>query len=99
MVKEYTRSFLGPGGFLVRIDETNVTLPDGSKWRTGAELRDSFHLTKYATADLFVPCGGRPDSVTTDSVKNLFHANGKPKFRMIVEGANLFLSDGARQVL
>ena len=48
-------------------------------------LRDSFHLSQYAAADLFVPCGGRPNSITTDNVKKLFTADGgKPKFRMIV---------------
>jgi len=100
MVKEFSRSFLGNGGFLVTVDEINVRLPDGSEWRNGAQLRDTFHLSKYATADLFVPCGGRPNSVTTENVKNLFFADtGKPKFRMIVEGANLFLSLGAREVL
>ncbi|OLQ13322.1 NAD-specific glutamate dehydrogenase [Symbiodinium microadriaticum] len=50
----------------------------------------------YASADLFVPCGGRPE-VTTDNVKKLFTADGsRPKFRLIVEGANLFFSDRAR---
>jgi len=75
-----------------------VTLPDGSRWRTGTELRDGFHLTGYATADLFVPCGGRPNSVNSENVKSLF-VGGKPKFRMIVEGANLFFSDESRSVL
>ncbi len=28
-----------------------------------------------------------------------FSLSGKPKFRMIVEGANLFLSDAAREIL
>ncbi|CAK9021826.1 Glutamate dehydrogenase 2 (NAD-specific glutamate dehydrogenase) (NAD-GDH), partial [Durusdinium trenchii] len=99
-ISQFNRSMLKPEGFLVTVEETDVALPDGSKYLTGAELRDSFHLSPYATADLFVPCGGRPNSITTDNVKKLFHADGvKPKFRMIVEGANLFLSDGARVTL
>ena len=36
------------------VEETNITLPDGSTWISGAELRDSFHLTEYASADLFL---------------------------------------------
>lgn len=80
------------------VEEANVKLPDGSVWRTGAELRDQFHLTDYATADLFVPCGGRPNSVTMENVRRLFK-DDKPKFRMIVEGANLFMSEPAREVL
>lgn len=99
-VDHFDTSLLGHGAFLVAINESNVVLPDGSKWHTGAELRDNFHLTNYATADLFVPCGGRPNAVTTDNVKCLFMADGvTPKFRMVVEGANLFLSDAAREVL
>lgn len=34
------------------VEETNITLPDGSTWLSGAELRDNFHLTDYASADL-----------------------------------------------
>jgi len=99
-VKHFDRSLLKTGGFLVVVDDSDVVLPDGSKYLTGAELRDSFHLTTYATADLFVPCGGRPNSITSDNVKRMFTADGlKPKFRLIVEGANLFLSDGARVTL
>eukprot|EP00927_Polykrikos_kofoidii_P043178 TRINITY_DN37229_c0_g1_i1.p1 TRINITY_DN37229_c0_g1~~TRINITY_DN37229_c0_g1_i1.p1 ORF type:complete len:1141 (-),score=172.66 TRINITY_DN37229_c0_g1_i1:118-3540(-) len=98
-VKHFSRAFLGHGSFLVTVDETDVELPDGSKWRSGLELRDTFHLTSFAAADLFVPCGGRPNAVTMDNVKCLFHADGRPKFRMVVEGANLFLSDDAMLVL
>jgi len=98
-INHFSRSFLGANGFLVTVDEVDVALPDGSTWRTGAELRDVFHLLPYATADLFVPCGGRPNAVNTDNVQKLFGKDGKPKFRMVVEGANLFFSDGARQVL
>jgi glutamate dehydrogenase len=99
-VKDFAPSLLGKGGFLVKIDEVNVTHPDGSQWLSGAELRDCFHLTDFATADLFVPCGGRPNAVTADNVKKLLAADGvTPKFKYIVEGANLFFSDGARAVL
>jgi glutamate dehydrogenase len=98
-VKHFSRAFLGTSAFLVTIDDTDVVLPDGSKWHTGAELRDNFIFTEYATADLFVPCGGRPNTVTRDNVKKIFHPDGRPKFRMIVEGANLFFSDGSRGVL
>jgi len=97
-VREFTRAMLGEGAFLVTCEEVNVTLPDGSKWSTGGELRDKFHLTAYATADLFVPCGGRPNSITAENVKSLFSGT-RPKFRIIVEGANLFLSDAARATL
>eukprot|EP00929_Paragymnodinium_shiwhaense_P023249 TRINITY_DN14602_c0_g1_i1.p1 TRINITY_DN14602_c0_g1~~TRINITY_DN14602_c0_g1_i1.p1 ORF type:complete len:1184 (-),score=307.56 TRINITY_DN14602_c0_g1_i1:349-3900(-) len=98
-VKHFSRAAIGEGGFLVTVEQTDVTLPDGTTYAHGAHLRDTFHLSHYATADLFVPCGGRPNSVTTDNVKALFLPDGRPKFRMIVEGANLFLSEDARAVL
>eukprot|EP00996_Jenningsia_fusiforme_P002118 NODE_2960_length_1080_cov_7.699321_g2715_i0.p1 GENE.NODE_2960_length_1080_cov_7.699321_g2715_i0~~NODE_2960_length_1080_cov_7.699321_g2715_i0.p1 ORF type:complete len:338 (-),score=68.39 NODE_2960_length_1080_cov_7.699321_g2715_i0:66-938(-) len=55
-------------------------------------------MSKYAAADLFVPCGGRPKSVTAQTVKHLFQ-DGRPKFRFVIEGANLFLTDDARRAL
>jgi len=99
-VKNFSRDLLGPDGFLVTIDETNVTLPDGSTWETGARLRDVFHETDYFTADLFVPCGGRPKAVTIENCNKMLNRDtGKPKFRMVVEGANLFFTDPARVML
>eukprot|EP00929_Paragymnodinium_shiwhaense_P009186 TRINITY_DN11324_c0_g1_i2.p1 TRINITY_DN11324_c0_g1~~TRINITY_DN11324_c0_g1_i2.p1 ORF type:complete len:905 (+),score=217.21 TRINITY_DN11324_c0_g1_i2:153-2867(+) len=98
-VKHFDRALLGKDGFLVTVDQKDVKLKDGSEWSTGVVLRDNFHLTAYAAADLFVPCGGRPNSVTSDNVKKFFKPCGTPKFRMIVEGANLFLTDGSRRTL
>merc|ERR1712150_116787 len=36
---------------------------------------------------------------TAETVKKLFDESGKPKFQMIVEGANLFFTDAARTIL
>jgi glutamate dehydrogenase len=47
-------------------------------------------------ADLFVPCGGRPKSIHAANWKSLLDADGKPIFKWIVEGANLFLTQDAR---
>jgi len=98
-IAEFSRSYLSEQGFLVKVEDTDVRLPDGSQWRTGAELRDNFHLTDYAKADLFVPCGGRPNSVNSGNMKRLFGKGGSPKFRMVVDGANLFFSMDARRAL
>jgi glutamate dehydrogenase len=98
-VREFSRSKLGKDGFLILAEEKDIRLPDKSFWKTGAELRDSFHLSSFAKADLFVPCGGRPSSITSETVQHLFSPEGTPKFRMIVEGANLYMTDGARNVL
>jgi glutamate dehydrogenase len=97
-ISNFDKQFLGPEGFIYTIEDTNIVLPDGTAFRTGTELRDKFHTTDYAAADLFVPCGGRPASVNKTNVMKLFKDN-KPKFKYIVEGANLFFTDDARRVL
>jgi glutamate dehydrogenase len=131
---------LSPRGFKVGVLETNVKLPDGTLVANGTLFRDSFHFSPYADADVFVPCGGRPASVTLDLVPRLFKralpgvtgdsllaaptpvvaaaaaaaapgagAGGtatvvaKPlvaaadlRWRIVVEGANLFFTNDAR---
>eukprot|EP00993_Chasmostoma_nieuportense_P007313 NODE_80_length_3362_cov_39.792272_g74_i0.p1 GENE.NODE_80_length_3362_cov_39.792272_g74_i0~~NODE_80_length_3362_cov_39.792272_g74_i0.p1 ORF type:complete len:1087 (+),score=384.97 NODE_80_length_3362_cov_39.792272_g74_i0:46-3261(+) len=97
-IKEFSASKLSGQGFLVLVGELDITLPDGTVVERGDQFRDTFHLSKYSTADLFVPCGGRPKSVTSQNVHLMFQ-DGKPKFRCVVEGANLFLTDDARKTL
>ena len=47
-----------------------------------------------------MPCGGRPEAVNLLNVHKMFTAeNKKPRFKYIVEGANLFISENARGVL
>ena len=98
-VAGFDRTKLGPGGFLVEIDDRDVTLPDGTLVESGLVFRNGFHLTRFSTADLFVPCGGRPNAVHINNVDKLFDADGKPRFRFIVEGANLFFTPEARLAL
>jgi len=97
-IGNFNPALLKAGGFLVKVGDSNVTLPDGTVVQRGDLFRDSFHLSDYATADLFVPCGGRPKAVTAENVAQMF-TNGRPKFQCVVEGANLFFTDSARKVL
>jgi len=90
---------LSSKGFLVQIGDENITLPDGTHVRSGIDFRNGFHLWEGVTADFFVPCGGRPGSINTDNVHQMFDANGAPRYPYIVEGANLFVTAGARDVL
>jgi glutamate dehydrogenase len=96
MCERFNRSLLSPGGFFVSVNDKEVKLPDGSLVKNGVEFRNSFHLHALAKADLFVPCGGRPAAVNINNWKMLLDENGKPKFRVIVEGANLFITEEAR---
>ena len=92
----FDESKLGPSGFKVRISDRDVRLPDGSAIASGIAFRNSFHLDPRMKADLFVPCGGRPKSIHAANWKSLLDADGKPIFKWIVEGANLFLTQDAR---
>nr|AGT02586.1 glutamate dehydrogenase [Strigomonas oncopelti] len=112
----FDRSKLSKDGFLVLTEDKNVTLPDGTVVEDGSRLRDEFHFLKYSNADIFVPCGGRPRSVTLDNVGRFLKvpdADGESmlagkfeninrellKFKIIVEGANLFITQDARLAL
>ena len=46
-----------------------------------------------------MPCGGRPEAVNISNVSNLIDAEGKPNFKYVVEGANLFFTQQARLFL
>ena len=76
----------GDGAFVVRADTPQ-----------GAKLRSSLHNT--AAADLFIPAGGRPDTINDGNWQEFCDAAGRPSARVIIEGANLFLTATARQHL
>ena len=64
--------------------------------RAGELVRNGLHNT--VTADLFVPCGGRPKTINDENWQEFLH-DGIPSSKAIVEGANIFLSPLARQKL
>lgn len=51
---------------------------------------------------MFVPCGGRPEAININNVSHLFSTSSSPlsiqvpRFKYIVEGANLFITQAAR---
>lgn len=59
-------------------------------------FRNEFHLRSDLKADFFIPCGGRPEAINISNVDNMFMQDGKPRFKYIVEGANLFITEKAR---
>ena len=89
---EFNPSLLGPRGFKVRVKDHDVVLPDGTRVASGLGFRNTFHLDSRMKADLFVPCGGRPKSINLSNWRSLIDADGRPLFRWIVEGANLFIT-------
>ncbi len=99
MSEHFDRSKLSPDGFFVHINQRNVTLPNGQTIENGLDFRNTFHLHPMFKADLFVPCGGRPRSINIQNLEKLLDEKGKPRFKFIVEGANLFLTQPARLAL
>eukprot|EP01065_Artemidia_motanka_P026959 TRINITY_DN32198_c0_g1_i1.p1 TRINITY_DN32198_c0_g1~~TRINITY_DN32198_c0_g1_i1.p1 ORF type:complete len:1092 (+),score=422.20 TRINITY_DN32198_c0_g1_i1:77-3277(+) len=99
MVREFDRKRLGKQGFFVDIRDVDRTIPDGTVVQSGLGFRNLMHLDPRASADLFVPCGGRPESVNLSNVNRLFNAKGEPRFKIIVEGANLFFTQDSRMQL
>jgi glutamate dehydrogenase len=99
MIGNYDTKLLSSNGFRIKIEENDVTLPSGEIVESGVSFRNNFHLHELFTADLFVPCGGRPASISATNVNKLFKKNGEAKFKYIVEGANLFITQEARLML
>jgi glutamate dehydrogenase len=87
---------LSPNGYLVLVSDENYKLPDGRVVESGLTFRNNFHLNEDVQGDFFVPCGGRPESVNLQNVHKMYKNDGTPRFKYIVEGANLFFSEGAR---
>jgi len=99
MVDKFNTQKLSKSGFFVHINDRDVKLPNGSLVANGLNFRNTFHLNPILKADLFVPCGGRPKSINIQNWKEVLDENGVPRFKYIVEGANLFLTQQARLAL
>lgn len=95
-VQEFNRKKLSVEGFLVLVEDKRIRLFDGSFIANGTEFRNYFHLSHFARADLFIPCGGRPQSINILNWKQLLNDKGEPAYKVIVEGANLFITQEAR---
>ncbi|KAI9216993.1 Glutamate/Leucine/Phenylalanine/Valine dehydrogenase-domain-containing protein, partial [Blastocladiella britannica] len=96
MIVHFDMAKLSPKGFRVLVDETDVTLPDGTVVANGFAFRNEFHLKGQYAATLFVPCGGRPEAVDISNVHLLLREDGSSIYKYIVEGANLFFTQEAR---
>jgi glutamate dehydrogenase len=60
-------------------------------------LRNTLH--NRVVADAFVPAGGRPQTLNGANWQEHLLPDGTPSSRVIVEGANLFLTPEARKAL
>ncbi|KIM52317.1 hypothetical protein SCLCIDRAFT_32751 [Scleroderma citrinum Foug A] len=96
-VSNFDKSKLSKDGYLVKVQDQDVKLPSGEVVLDGTDFRNNAHFR--FKADLFVPCGGRPEAVNISNVAGLVDSEGKPHFKYIVEGANLFFTQQARMSL
>ena len=63
----------------------------------GIKMRGSMH--NRVIADAFIPAGGRPGAINESNWSQFLQADGIPTSKIIVEGANLFLTPAARESL
>ncbi|MEY2794903.1 MAG: hypothetical protein RIR10_619, partial [Planctomycetota bacterium] len=85
-IASFDRKKLSAKGRVVSVDEPE-----------GAQLRNSMH--NRLVTDAFVPGGGRPATIHEGNWQEFLTADGKPSTQVISEGANLFLTPGAREEL
>jgi len=83
---EFNEATLGPQGALF-----------SAATAEGAAKRNSLHAR--VPSDALVPAGGRPSTVNASNWKEMLLPDGTPSSRIVVEGANLFLTADARQAL
>jgi glutamate dehydrogenase len=109
-VEAFRPEKLHPGGFLLyrnerrtegmrelfkRADRTEGGV--SPSWITADEFNKEFDgLVFTVPADLFLPAGGRPETVDGTNWQRFFGRDGAPSARVIVEGANSFFSPEAR---
>lgn len=69
-------------------------------WLSGNEMnhlyRSNVHLIK---ADVFITGGGRPRTLNETNYQTFLDETGQPTAKAIIEGANLYLTAGARHCL
>jgi glutamate dehydrogenase len=104
---------LSPGGFILYRRETKqdglkelfkkVVRTDSGieeQWITTDDFHREFDdLIFSVPADLFLPCGGRPETIDGSNWMRLFSNEGISTARVISEGANSYITPDAREFL
>lgn len=72
----------------------------GEEWLSGSDMnhlfRNNVHHTK---TDVFIPAGGRPRTLGINNIDDFLDESGNPTSKVIIEGANLYLTEEAREFL
>jgi glutamate dehydrogenase len=104
---------LGPGGFVLYRNEcrteglrqlykrvSSTAAGPREEWLTQDEFNQAVDGILFEVeADLFIPAGGRPETIDEQNWKRFLAPDGKPSARVIVEGANSFITPEARRRL
>lgn len=69
-------------------------------WISGNEMNHLYRTNVHQVkTDVFIPGGGRPRTLNDTNYSSFLDETGKPTSKAIVEGANLYLTPGARKSL
>ncbi|MCH2178574.1 MAG: NAD-glutamate dehydrogenase [Mariniblastus sp.] len=63
------------------------------------EIARRNNLHNEVLADVFLPAGGRPSTINSNNCSDFLDSESVPSSPIIVEGANLFITDAARDFL
>lgn len=106
----FESSALHPGGFLIYRNQTrkkgirvlykNVQMTKNGiqqEWISNDKFYKQFNTLPFTVnADLFIPAGGRPETIDSDNVDKYFDKEGNASAKVIIEGANSFITPDAR---
>jgi len=110
-IDKFSPEYLHEGGFILYSREKKqegfiiknkkvIKTGDGVEehWVTSDDFHSEFENLIFShTTDIFIPAGGRPETIHDGNWEKLFDEDGKPTTRAIVEGANSFISPSARE--
>jgi glutamate dehydrogenase len=101
-IVEFHRSKLSKNGCVLSVNDAAELAPGvkvvnlsggsgGGQSALGVKARNTMHFR--VQSDVFIPAGGRPYTINDGNWRNFLLADGRtPSSRLIVEGANIFVS-------
>jgi len=113
-IKHYPPNLLHEGGFLLdkQAKKTETALVQKTlcwrkengelieTWISGSDMNALLRTTVHKTVtDIFIPAGGRPKTLREENIEEFLTPEGNPTSKAIIEGANLYLDNSARQFL
>ncbi len=112
-VDGYDTSALNPGGFMIYRQQTRkegmsvlyrkLSMEESGlveEWISTDAFYKLFNSLAFTVeTDLFIPAGGRPETIDSSNVNNFIKQDGTPSSQVIIEGANSFITPDARATL